>query len=54
MKPKKLEPREETSNKMQAITRGDFLAIVNKAIKTPAGKHVPKSHGKANSHDHDD
>jgi hypothetical protein len=43
MKAKKIEPRKESKDKMRPITRGAFLAIVNKAIKTPSTKPVPKS-----------
>jgi hypothetical protein len=43
MKHKELRPREETKTKMHPITRGAFLAIVNKATKTPFVKPAPKS-----------
>ena len=43
MKEKKHAPRKETKEKMRPITRGSFLAIVNKAIRTPSTKPVPKS-----------
>jgi hypothetical protein len=39
----KKEPRPETKAKMRPITRSAFLAIVNKAAKTPATKPAPKS-----------
>lgn len=42
MKSKK-EPRAETKKKMRDITRPAFLAIVDKAIKTPVTKPAPKS-----------
>jgi hypothetical protein len=39
----KSEPRTETKVKMLTITRPAFLAIVNKAIKTPSTKPAPRS-----------
>ena len=39
----KKQPRKETQEKMQPITRNSFLAIVNKAAKTPSAKPAPKS-----------
>jgi hypothetical protein len=40
---KKIQPREETREKMRPITREQFTRLINKAIKTPASKPAPKS-----------
>jgi hypothetical protein len=40
---KKAKPREATRERMLPITRERFMRLLDKAIRTPATKTVPKS-----------